>query len=126
MDSVLEASPLELGRHIAQVRERAKIRQAELARRITWSPAVLSRIECGERSLSPDELLTLMEAIATPESLKLSQILCREWRVLPRPPLDHPDQDLLWEAEEVCQQLLDLRERPDVRHSFERRLSEYL
>ena len=32
-----------------QIRDRAGIKQAELARRVTWSQAVLSRIESGER-----------------------------------------------------------------------------
>jgi transcriptional regulator with XRE-family HTH domain len=116
----------ELGRRLMQVREEAGLKQAELARRITWSPAVLSRVESGERELSDDELKTLMEAIGTPEALQLSKSLARDWREIQRPPLDHPDQDLLWQAEEVCRELADLRNNPDVRHAFERRLTEYI
>ena len=126
MSAVAEINQQEIGRRLAQVREAAGIKQAELARRITWSPAVLSRIESGERELSPDELKTLMEAIGTPEALQLSQALEREWRELPRPPLDHPDQELLWQAEQVCRDLVEFRNQPDVRHAFERRLTEYL
>ena len=51
-----EISPLELGRYLTQVRERSGIKQAELARKVTWSPAVLSRVESGERYLADDEL----------------------------------------------------------------------
>lgn len=116
----------ELGRRLTQVREAAGIKQAELARRITWSPAVLSRIETGERELSPDELKTLMEAIGTPEALQLSKALERQWEHIPRPPLDHADQDLLWEAEQTCRELMEFRAQPDVRHAFERRLTEYI
>lgn len=122
----IEVSPLELGRYLTQVRERAGIKQAELARKVTWSPAVLSRIESGERPVAPEELALLLEAIDTPEAMKLRIALHREWQVLPRPSLDHPDQDLLWSAEEVAQQLESLRARPDVRHAFERRLAEYV
>ena len=121
-----EISPLELGRYLTQVRERAGIKQAELARKVTWSPAVLSRVESGERSLADDELDQLLDAIDTPEAGKLRDALSRDWRVLPRPSLDHPDQDLLWAAEEVAQQLTTLREQPDVRNAFERRLTEYV
>lgn len=121
-----EISPLELGRYLTQVRERAGIKQAELARKVTWSPAVLSRVESGERSLGDDELDQLLDAIDTPEAGKLRDALSRDWRVLPRPSLDHPDQDLLWAAEEVAQQLTTLREQPDVRNAFERRLAEYV
>ena len=113
-----EISPLELGRYLTQVRERAGIKQAELARKVTWSPAVLSRVESGERSLADDELDQLLDAIDTPEAGKLRDALSRDWRVLPRPSLDHPDQDLLCAAEEVAQQLTTLREQPDARNAF--------
>ena len=41
-------SPVELGRHLMQVRERSGIKQAELAKRVALSPTVLSRIESGD------------------------------------------------------------------------------
>jgi transcriptional regulator with XRE-family HTH domain len=116
----------EIGNRLAQVREAAGLTQADLARRITWSPAVLSRIESGERQLSADELKTLAKAIGTSESLQLSDVIERDWRIIPRPPLDHRDQELLWQTEQVCRDLMQLRSRPEVRHAFERRLTEYI
>ena len=116
----------ELGRYLAQVREGAGMKQAELARRITWSPAVLSRVESGERQLAPDELQTIISAIGTPEAAKLQGTIQREWAVVPRPSLDHPDQDLLWSAEQVAKELVALRDQPDVRNAFERRLAAYV
>ncbi|MBS0172404.1 MAG: helix-turn-helix transcriptional regulator, partial [Nitrospira sp.] len=101
MADLADISALELGQHLTQVRERAGVKQAELARKVTWSPAVLSRIESGERPLAPEELTLLLDAIGTPEAAQLSRALRRQWRILPRPSLDHPDQDLLWAAEEV-------------------------
>ena len=123
-----EQAPLaaELGKHLSAIRERAGIKQAELARRITWSPAVLSRVESGERALAEEELDSILNAIDTPEAARLRATLRREWRVLPRPALDHPDQDLLWAAEEVAQQIVEEREKPDLPKAFERRLSEYV
>ncbi len=50
----------------------------------------------------------------------------REWLEIPRPPLDHADQDLLWNAELTCRDLAALKNQPDVRHAFERRLAEYI
>lgn len=126
MDGTTTVSHMELGRHLALVREKAGIKQAELARQITWSPAVLSRVEAGERPLSVDELQTILSAINTPDATRLSEVLQRNWQVLPRPPLDHPDQDVLWPAEHVAQELAAFRERDDIRHAFERRLTEYL
>jgi transcriptional regulator with XRE-family HTH domain len=126
MDRIDAISPLELGKRLTKVRERAGIRQAELARQVTWSPAVLSRIESGERALAPEELEQLLSAIATPEAQRLRTALTHVWQVLPRPDLDHPDEELLWSAEEVAQQLVTLRDKPDVRHAFERRLTAYV
>ena len=126
MPSSNTISPLELGRHLTQVRERADIKQADLARRVTWSPAVLSRVESGERPLATDELATLLNAIGTTDAQHLQKAIRRTWQVLPRPALDHPDQDLLWSAEEVAQRLSELRQRPDIRHAFEHRLAVYL
>ncbi len=119
-------SQLELGRYLMQVRERAGIKQAELARMVTWSPAVLSRVEAGDRQLAADELQMIIAAIGTPEAQQLQELIQREWTVIPRPPLDHPDQEVLWKAEEVAKDLAELRERPDVRNAFERRLTAYI
>jgi transcriptional regulator with XRE-family HTH domain len=126
MNAVAEISQQEIGRRVTQVREAAGIKQAELARKITWSPAVLSRVESGDRPLADEELKTVMEAIGTPEALQLSKALARKWREIPRPPLDHADQDLLWEAELICRDLETLKNDPVVRHAFERRLTEYI
>ncbi len=126
MDAPQSVSPLELGRHLTHVRERAGIKQAELARRVTWSPAVLSRVESGERPVAAEELEQLLAAIDTPEAAQLKAALGRQWAVIERPGLDHPDQDLLWSAEEVAQQLHSLAQQPDVKHAFERRLSAYV
>lgn len=119
-------SQIELGRYLMQVRERAGIKQAELSRKIGWSQAVLSRVEAGDRPLSQEELHTILSAIDTPEAAKLHELSQREWSVIPRPSLDHPDQDLLWNAEQVAKELVVLRERPDVRNAFERRLVAYV
>lgn len=119
-------SSAELGRHLMQVRERSGIKQAELAKRVSLSPAVLSRIESGERAVSVDEVQDILKQLATPEAAELAKALQRAWKVLPRPPLDHPDQDLLWSAEQVACELVALRDKPDTPHAFERRLSEYI
>ena len=119
-------SSIELGRHLMQVRERSGVKQAELAKRVSLSPAVLSRIESGDRSVSVEEVQDILAQLHSPEASDLSKALRRAWQVLPRPPLDHPDQDLMWEAEEAARALVELRDRPDTPHAFERRLTEYI
>ncbi|GAB4062389.1 helix-turn-helix transcriptional regulator [Uliginosibacterium sediminicola] len=119
-------SPFELGRHLLLVRERSGVKQADLAKRVSLSPAVLSRIESGDRPVTLEEVQDILTQLATPEAEDLAKALRRSWRVLPRPPLDHADQDLLWEAEQVARELVVLRDQPDTPHAFERRLSEYV
>jgi len=115
----------ELGRHIAALREQAGLKQNELARKLEWSAAVLSRIESGERIVSDDELDIILKGIDTPESARVKTLLRRSWQVLPEPKIADPDGDLLWEAEQTAQKVHDLSERPDVKQLFERRLAKY-
>lgn len=120
-----EIAPAQLGRHIAQLRDRAQLKQAELARKVTWSPTILSRIEAGERQLSSDELELLIEAIGTPEAKQLLEVIGRTWVHLEKPDLDHPEQELLWTAEQTIVELHRLAEDSSIRPTFARRLQAY-
>lgn len=121
-----EIGGAQLGHRLAQLRERTGTTQAELARKITWSQAVLSRIEAGERAISDEELTMLLEAIGTKEAADLAGILGRDWRHLPRPPLDHPDQHLLWTAEQMVAELHAAAAAPGTPAAFQIRLDEYV
>lgn len=123
-DSVV--NPAEIGRHLFQVRERSGLKQGELAKRVSLSSAVLSRIESGERPASLQEVLDILAQIDSPEAAELALSLDRKWTELERPPLDHPDQGLLWEAEQLAKELVTLRNKPDTPHAFERRLTDYI
>src|SRR6266568_933252 len=114
-----------IGKHLAALREQARLKQNELAKKLEWSAAVLSRVESGERPLSEDELEIILRGIGTPEALRLKELLARRWEMLPEPPLGDPDSDLLWEAEQAAQKIHTLAEQPDVRQFFERRLVRY-
>ena len=121
-----DLSPSQLGHHIALLRERAGLKQAELARRVTWSQAVVSRVESGERSVTEDELASLLDAIGTAEAKDLAEIASRIWTVLPAPALDHPDQNLLWATEILATELESIASAPDIRQAFEQRIREYV
>jgi transcriptional regulator with XRE-family HTH domain len=114
-----------IGKQLALLRERAELKQNELAKRLTWSAALLSRIESGERPVSDDELEMILSGINTEEATRFKERISLEWHVLPQPPLDDPDFDLLWEAEQSAQQIHALADRPDVKQFFERRLVRY-
>lgn len=111
-----------IGKHIATLRDQADLKQNELAGKLPWSAAVLSRIENGERPVSDDELEIILNGIGSPDAIRLKEVLARKWTVLPEAALGDSDADLLWEAEEAAQQVHDLAERPDVKQFYERRL----
>lgn len=115
----------EIGPNLARLREAAGLKQVELASRLTMSAPSLSRIESGERPLTPDELQSLLAAIGTEEASRFSEYLSRNWRELPVPPLNHPKQDLLWEADQVSATLRQLLDG-DIKASFQKRIEEYL
>jgi transcriptional regulator with XRE-family HTH domain len=114
-----------IGKHLAALREQAQLKQNELAKKLEWSAAVLSRVEGGERRLSDDELGIVLRGIGTPEALRLKEILARRWERLPEPPLADPDADLIWEAEQAAAKVHALAEQPNVKQFFERRLVRY-
>lgn len=121
-----QISPIEIGHFLSLLREQAGVKQAELAKKITWSPAMLSRIEVGDRPISADELETIVEGINTPEAFRLSEMLKRQWTILPRPPLSHPDQEILWNAEVTAQKLHELSYQPETKQAFQHRLEAYI
>jgi transcriptional regulator with XRE-family HTH domain len=114
-----------IGKHLAALREQAQLKQNELAKRLEWSAAVLSRVENGERPLSDDELDIVLRGIGTPEAMRLKEVLARRWERLPEPQLGDPDADLMWEAEQAAAKIHALAEQPDVKQFFERRLMRY-
>ncbi|WLA83214.1 helix-turn-helix domain-containing protein [Bradyrhizobium elkanii] len=114
-----------IGKHLALLRERAGIRQHELAKRLGWSTAMMSRIESGERALSSEELDTIAGAIGGEEVRHFIERLPRQWSVIEEPSFDEPDSDLIWEAEQAAQSLRSLASKPDIKPFFERRLARY-
>ncbi len=125
-DQDTSLNPAELGRYLFQLRDDAKVTQADLAKKVALSPAVLSRIETGDRLVTVEEVIDILKAIGTPDAQRLTVALARTWTVLAMPPLDHADQDVLWEAELLARQLENLRLDPELPQAFSRRIGEYI
>ena len=113
----------ELGRELARIRALVGLTQADLAARLGVSQTVVSRTESGERRLGSAELRGFGEMLGTEEARGLETRRSRQWRALKRrPPLGHPDHDLLWKAEMALRELETLREQPDIAQAFARRI----
>ena len=118
-------TPVEMGRYLARLRGKAGLKQNELAELVNWSPTSLSRVEAGERPVSKDELAPILNAIGTPEALRLGKTSGRVWLKLERPPLGHPDEEILWQAEGTIRRIDELSDNPDVTLLFAKRLEEF-
>ena len=112
----------ELGRELARIRELAELTQADLAKRLGVSQTVVSRTESGERQMESDELQRFAEAIGTEEARGMVTRISRVWSELSRPPLGHPDHDLLWTAEGALRDLRALLGQPAIAQAFARRI----
>ena len=115
----------EMGKYLAQLRNKAGLKQNELAQKVTWSPTVLSRVESGGRDVSTDELISILEAIGTEEALRFRETAGRIWQKLQKPPFGHPDELFLWEAEQALQSVEELSARPDIKNVFVKRLKAF-
>ena len=117
---------LELGSYLARLRNKAKIKQTELAEKLPFGAAVLSRVESGERAASAEDLNSILEAIGSEEAMQLREKIDRDWLNLPRPPLGHSEESILWKAELAFQSVKALSEDPKIPYPFARRLDESL
>ena len=77
---------------------------------------MLSRVESGERPLSAEERDSILDAIGTEEALDFKETAERVWEHLPRPSLGHPDEAILWEAEQALEKVTELAENPDIKN----------
>ena len=112
------------GQYLARLRDEAGLKQKEVAERVTWSPAVLSRVESGERPLTSDELDSILTAIGTDKAMDFREVVSRVWTYLPKPPLGHPNESILWRTEQALQAIEEVLENPGIKNSFASLLNE--
>ena len=60
-------------------RRDAKLRQVDLAKRLGWQQAYVSRYETGERQLSVDEYVAVALAIGVDPVALLGELLSQNW-----------------------------------------------
>jgi len=116
---------LSLGHYLGLLRERAGVTQAEVAQRMTVSPARISRMENGDRNITREETEGFLGALGTEEAQEFTQYLDQDWHELKRPPFDHPDRKELWEAEQALQEIIAFYDDPDLKHVFKRQIEAY-
>ncbi len=113
---------IQTSRYLARLRDEAGLKQNELAEKVGWSPTVLSRVESGERPVTSKERNLILEAIGTEKALEFKDTAGLEWRYIPKPPLGHPNQSMLWDTDSAIDNIQTLLADPDIKNSFANRL----
>lgn len=75
--------------------------------------------------MSDEERDSILEAIGTEEALAFKATAERVWQYLRRPPLGHPDEQILWEAEQALEKVTELAQSPEIRNAFAESLKEF-
>src|SRR5688500_14296706 len=91
MNTVVSRDNLPLGRYLALVREEANLTQAQLATRVTFSTASISRIESGDKKVTAEEVKAVLKAVGTAQARQLGEYLAQKWDEVDRPGFDHPN-----------------------------------
>lgn len=114
-----------IGTYLSFLRDTANLTQAELAKKVTVSPARISRIESGDVALTEDEMDQLLDAIGTSAAKELRTYLDQDWDELDRPPFDHPNRNVLWVANGLLRKLRQLKSDPELKGVFVRHIEIY-
>ena len=111
--------------YLASIREEAGLTQAEVAKKMTVSPAGISRMESGNRTIRTEEVLEYLAIVNTAQAREFQNYLKEDWRTLQRPPFDHPDRKRLWKADHALQAIQTLYEHPNLKYVFKQRVESY-
>ena len=107
---------------IQRLREEAGLSQAQLAGKLSFTSSRLSRVESGEIALDGAEAIEIASAIGSPRAQAYAEYLRHEWSELEAPGFDHPNVDVLWEADQALRRLRELSDDPDLRNAFVRQI----
>ena len=121
----IRQNEISIGKYLSALRDAARLTQAQLAKKVTVSPARISRIESGDTSLTEDEMDQLLNAIGTDAASALREYLDQEWEELGRPPFNHPNLEALWIVNGLLAKLRTLKSDPELKSVFVRHIEIY-
>src|SRR5438128_1925236 len=121
----VESESVPMGAYLGSLRDRAGLTQAEVAKKMTVSPAQVSRIEGGDKNVSREELYGFLAALGTSDAKDFKTFLKQDWKELTRPQFDHPDRAQLWGAELALQEITSFYQDPNLKHVFKRQIEAY-
>mgnify|MGYP006290702365 CR=1 FL=1 len=106
--------PADFNQVVCDLRTKAQLKQAQLAKKLGIDASKVSRLETGDFSPARSEISAYLQAIGTVESIEYDEYLSEEWNELPRPPFWHPERKVLRQAELRLQQIGEFLDNPSV------------
>jgi transcriptional regulator with XRE-family HTH domain len=104
--------PTDLGQNLAELRNAAGLKQADIARSIEVDQSRISRIEKGDVTPTMSEIERYLSAIETDDAKAYHEFLKQPWEILDRPSFRHPQRDVLCKAEAALQWVKDFKSQP--------------
>jgi transcriptional regulator with XRE-family HTH domain len=95
----------EIGRLLAVAREDDDLTQKQVAEKLGVNQSWVSRLESGVGEPEPTDYQAFLKALRGDRAKRARRLLAIEWKHLPRPSLNHPDIDILIEAELALERL---------------------
>ncbi len=97
--------PPDLGKTLAELRKSADKSQAQISRYLRVDASRVSRIETGDFSATPAEVVSYLNAVDTEEARRFLDFLGQKFHFLPRPDFRHPERNSLYRAEDNLRRL---------------------
>jgi transcriptional regulator with XRE-family HTH domain len=95
----------EIGGLLAAAREDDRLTQKQVAEKLGVNQSWVSRLESGIGEPQPGDYQAFLKALRGDRAKRARRLLAIEWKHLPRPSLNHPDIDVLIEAELALERL---------------------
>ncbi len=95
----------EIGGLLAAAREHEQLTQKQVAEKLGVNQSWVSRLESGIGEPEPSDYQAFLKALRGDQAKRARRLLAIQWKHLPRPSFNHPDIDILIEAELALERL---------------------
>ena len=110
---------------LTQLRENARLSQAQMAEKVKFTASRVSRLESGDTELSQEDAEQMAAAIGTDEAKAFAEYIKSNWQILERPGFNHVNLAVLWKAEQALQRAASMESDPDLKNAFVQQIKSY-
>ena len=103
---------------LVNLREKAGLKQAALAEKLSFTASRLSRLESGDTELGLEEAQQIASGIGTDKAKAYAAYLGQDWKQTERPGFRHVSLAALRKAEDALRQVAELEQDPELKNAF--------